>query len=225
MGGREYTRRGRQGRPSFPHAVLLLALGVLAGALLLCARPGEAHHGPAGGSARTATGATGGAAAGATGGAAAGAAGGAATFAAGGAAVGATGGAAVGATAGSATGPTAAATPGARTPRDAAPGARTPRAATPGAVTPRAAAPRAPRGPGHGPHGAAHAVCASPYDPPGCSPLVHVTPGVLPVPPPAATLAGGEPVPLAAADVTGSVRPPRPLARAPDLHALQVLRT
>ncbi|WP_405829878.1 hypothetical protein [Streptomyces sp. NBC_00105] len=74
-------------------------------------------------------------------------------------------------------------------------------------------------------HGAAHAVCVSPYDLPGCSSLAHVTPGVLPVPPPAVTVPGGEPPPAAEASGPGRIRPPGPLARAPDLHALQVLRT
>ncbi|MFD3541816.1 hypothetical protein ACFWUQ_20285 [Streptomyces sp. NPDC058662] len=141
MGGREHTRRGRQGRPPSRHAVLLLALGVLAGALLLCTRPGEAHHGPA------------------------------------------------------------------------------------GATAPAATAPTAPAPATAVPYGAPHAVCASPYELPGCSPRVHVPPGVPPVPPPAATPAAGEPVPLGAADAAGSAGSPRPLARAPDLHALQVLRT
>ncbi|MFF4428867.1 hypothetical protein ACFYZ4_06815 [Streptomyces sp. NPDC001513] len=74
-------------------------------------------------------------------------------------------------------------------------------------------------------HGTAHAVCVSPYDLPGCSPLAHVTPGVLPVPPPAMTVPGGEPPPAAEVSGAGRIRPPGPLARAPDLHALQVLRT
>ncbi|MEU9255220.1 hypothetical protein AB0D66_25625 [Streptomyces sp. NPDC048270] len=74
-------------------------------------------------------------------------------------------------------------------------------------------------------HGPAHAVCASPYDPPGCSALAHVTPGLLPVPPPAVVVAGGGPPPVAAAGGPGRIRPPLALARAPDLHALQVLRT
>ncbi|MFD3721332.1 hypothetical protein [Streptomyces sp. NPDC058674] len=73
---------------------------------------------------------------------------------------------------------------------------------------------------------AAPAVCASPYDPPGCSPLAHVVPVVLPVPAPAAVLAGGgTPAAPAATAPRGRVRPSAPPARAPDLHALQVLRT
>ncbi|OEJ31776.1 hypothetical protein [Streptomyces subrutilus] len=74
-------------------------------------------------------------------------------------------------------------------------------------------------------HGPAHAVCGPPYDPPGCSALAHVTPGLLPVPPPAVVVAGGEPPPVAAAGGPGRIRAPLALARAPDLHALQVLRT
>ncbi|MFE9630583.1 hypothetical protein [Streptomyces sp. NPDC006463] len=73
--------------------------------------------------------------------------------------------------------------------------------------------------------GAAHAVCVSPDDLPGCSPLAHVIPGVLPVPPPAVTVAGGDPPPAVATGGAARIRPPAPLARAPDLHALQVLRT
>lgn len=128
MGDRQYTQRGRRGRPGLRRAVLLTVLGVLAGVVFLCARSGEPHVRP-------------------------------------------------GAYAG-------------------------------GQEDPRA-----------------HAVCASPYDLPGCSPLTHVIPGVLPVPPPAVTVAGGEPSPAAGAAGAGRVRPPGPLARAPDLHALQVLRT
>ncbi|WP_404960397.1 hypothetical protein [Streptomyces sp. 147326] len=76
-----------------------------------------------------------------------------------------------------------------------------------------------------GAHGTTHAVCVSPYDLPGCSSLAHVTPGVLPVPPPAVTVPGGGPPPAAETSGAGRIRPPEPLARAPDLHALQVLRT
>ncbi|MGW6981900.1 hypothetical protein ACWGE1_21055 [Streptomyces sp. NPDC054932] len=74
-------------------------------------------------------------------------------------------------------------------------------------------------------HGPAHAVCVSPYHLPGCSSLAHVTPGVLPVPPPAVTVVGGGLPPSAPTSGPGRIRPPGPLARAPDLHALQVLRT
>ncbi|WP_405447096.1 hypothetical protein [Streptomyces erythrochromogenes] len=124
MGGREYTQRGRQGRSALRRAVLLTVLGVLAGAMFLCARSGEPHS---------------------------------------------------------------------------------------------ASEVRA--------HGSAHVVCVSPYDLPGCSPLAHVTPAVLPVPPPAVTVPGGGPLPAAHATAAGRVRPPEALARAPDLHVLQVLRT
>ncbi|MFD3328915.1 hypothetical protein [Streptomyces sp. NPDC058701] len=123
MGGREHTRAGRHVRPAPRRALLLTALGLLVGALFLCARPGE--------------------------------------------------------------------------------------------VSAPAAAPD---------HGT-HAVCTSPYELPGCSPLAHVVPAVLPVPPPAVVLAGGGPPAAPAASARGLAGPPRPLARAPDLHALQVLRT
>lgn len=39
------------------------------------------------------------------------------------------------------------------------------------------------------------------------------------------TVAGGEPLPAVPVGGAGRIRPPEPLARAPDLHALQVLRT
>ncbi|MEU6315331.1 hypothetical protein [Streptomyces sp. NPDC047014] len=132
MGGREHTRRGRRRRSPLRRAVLLSGLGalvVLAGALFLCARPGEPHTGSA--EVR-------------------------------------------------ATGPA---------------------------------------------HGAARAVCVSPYDLPGCAPRAHVPPAVLPVPPPPVTLAGGGAPTAAPAGGAGPVRAPAPLARAPDLHVLQVLRT
>lgn len=74
-------------------------------------------------------------------------------------------------------------------------------------------------------HGTAPAVCVSPYEPPGCSPLAHVPPAVLPVPPPAVTVTGGGPVPSAQTTAAGRIWPPEALARAPDLHVLQVLRT
>ncbi|THA77875.1 hypothetical protein [Streptomyces sp. A0592] len=124
MGGREYTQRGRHGRSALRRAALLTVLGVLAGALLLCARSGEPHS---------------------------------------------------------------------------------------------ASEVRA--------HGTAHTVCVSPYDLPGCSPLAHVTPAVLPVPPPAVTVPGGGTQAAAHATAAGRIRPPEALARAPDLHVLQVLRT
>ncbi len=74
-------------------------------------------------------------------------------------------------------------------------------------------------------HGAAHVVCVSPYDLPGCSPLARVTPGVLPVPPPVVAVAGGELPSAAPLAAPGPIRTAGPPARAPDLHALQVLRT
>ncbi|MFE2247386.1 hypothetical protein [Streptomyces lavendulae] len=73
---------------------------------------------------------------------------------------------------------------------------------------------------------AAHAACVSPYDLLGCSPLAHVTPAVLPAPPPAVALPQDRVAaavrPAAAA---GPVRPDGTLARAPGRYALQVLRT
>ncbi|MFF3858015.1 hypothetical protein [Streptomyces sp. NPDC002209] len=71
----------------------------------------------------------------------------------------------------------------------------------------------------------APAVCVSPDEPPGCSPFSHVAPGVLPAPPPAVTVAGSAPDPAGRAPGGGPARPHGTLARAPDLHALQVLRT
>ncbi|MFD6229865.1 hypothetical protein ACFWFZ_23765 [Streptomyces sp. NPDC060232] len=124
MGGRQYTQRERRGRSVLRRAVVLTVLGVLAGALFLCARPGGPHV----------------------------------------------------------------------------------------SFEVRA-------------HGTEHAVCVSPYDPPGCSPLAHVLPAVLPVPPPAVTVTDGGPLPSARTTAAGWIRPPEPLARAPDLHVLQVLRT
>ncbi|UQX00917.1 hypothetical protein [Streptomyces sp. RerS4] len=72
----------------------------------------------------------------------------------------------------------------------------------------------------------AHAGCVSPYDHPGCRGVAHVTPAVLPAPPPAVTVADRTgPAPVARTAGAGAVRPPGTLARAPDLHTLQVLRT
>lgn len=69
-------------------------------------------------------------------------------------------------------------------------------------------------------------ACVSPYDLPGCSPLAHVTPAVLPAPPPAVALpqegAASAARPAAAA---GPVRAHGTLARAPGPYVLQVLRT
>ncbi|GLV86592.1 hypothetical protein Slala03_62810 [Streptomyces lavendulae subsp. lavendulae] len=92
----------------------------------------------------------------------------------------------------------------------------------------RPAAAHAPHPGGSGARSAhvAHAACVSPYDLPGCSPLAHVTPAVLPAPPPAVALPQDRVAaavrPAAAA---GPVRPDGTLARAPGRYALQVLRT
>ncbi|MFD7625601.1 hypothetical protein ACFV7Q_06060 [Streptomyces sp. NPDC059851] len=75
------------------------------------------------------------------------------------------------------------------------------------------------------PHAPAHAVCVSHDDLPGCSPFSHVTPGVLPAPPPAVPVAAAAADPVARVADAGRARPHGTLARAPDLHALQVLRT
>ncbi|MGW7441367.1 hypothetical protein [Streptomyces sp. NPDC054849] len=154
MGGRQYTQRGRRGRLALRRAVLLTVLGALAGALFLCARPGDPGEPPRGPVAVRAHGAT---------------------------------------------------------------HATTARATTTHATKTTHATTT---------HASEQAVCVSPYDRPGCSPLAHVTPGVLPVPPPAVSVAGGgQPSPAADPAGAGRIRPPEPLARAPDLHALQVLRT
>lgn len=71
----------------------------------------------------------------------------------------------------------------------------------------------------------AHAVCVSPYDLPGCSPRTRVTPGVLPVPPPAVTGPVGAPAPATIASGASRIRLYGAPPRAPDLFALQVLRT
>ncbi|MEU3725123.1 hypothetical protein [Streptomyces sp. NPDC031705] len=77
----------------------------------------------------------------------------------------------------------------------------------------------------HAGHGT-HATCVSPQDLPGCSPLSHVTPAVLPAPPPAVALPRSGPAPaVRPGAAAGPVRPPGTLARAPGLHVLQVLRT
>lgn len=142
MGGLQHTQRGRRGRSVLRRAVLLTVLGMLVGALFLCARSGE---------------------------------------------------------------PSSHVSSGVRahgTAHHMADG-------TTHATT----------------HGPAHAVCVSPYEAPGCSPLAHVPPAVLPVPPPAVTVTGGAPLPSAHTTAAGRIRPPEALARAPDLHVLQVLRT
>lgn len=80
---------------------------------------------------------------------------------------------------------------------------------------------------GHTAHapGTQRFVCVAPHDRPGCSPLSHVLPGLLPTAPPAALVAGGTPVPAAGPAPAAWIRPPSALARGPDLYALQVLRT
>ncbi|MET9883770.1 hypothetical protein ABZZ20_11605 [Streptomyces sp. NPDC006430] len=78
---------------------------------------------------------------------------------------------------------------------------------------------------GHGYPQGARAVCVSHDELPGCSPFSHVTPGVMPAPPPAVPVAGSLPDPVAQAAGGAPARPHGALARAPDLHALQVLRT
>ncbi|EDX26998.1 hypothetical protein SSAG_06789 [Streptomyces sp. Mg1] len=146
MGGWERTKRTRSGGRGRPvpracsrRAALLLAFGVLLGALFLCARPGETHA-PA---------------------------------------------------------PLTATAPGrttVRSGRSARPARRTPSA------TPRTTLP-------------------------GCSPRAHLTPAVLPAPAPAVAVPDAAAALPALPARTGALRPPGPPARAPDLHALQVLRT
>ncbi|MEV4192593.1 hypothetical protein [Streptomyces toxytricini] len=75
------------------------------------------------------------------------------------------------------------------------------------------------------PHGPQHAVCADPGHRPGCSPFSHVTPAVLPAPPPALPVTPGAADPAGQAAAGRGGRPYDAPARAPDLHALQVLRT
>ncbi|MFI5766435.1 hypothetical protein ACIA8F_36580 [Streptomyces sp. NPDC051563] len=80
---------------------------------------------------------------------------------------------------------------------------------------------------GHTAHapGAQRAVCVAPYDRPGCSPLSHVLPGLLPPAPPAVPAAGGVSAPAERPGPAARIRTPAALARGPDLYALQVLRT
>ncbi|MEU9419699.1 hypothetical protein [Streptomyces sp. NPDC048272] len=125
MGGRRHGKRGGHGAPAARRAVLLLAFGVLFGAVFLCGRAGVGHARPA----------------------------------------------------------------------------------------------------AHDAPGAPHAVCVAPYELPGCAPHSHVTPAVLPAPPPAVTVSQTGSAAVADLACAGPVRPPGTLARAPDLHALQVLRT
>ncbi|MEV7830828.1 hypothetical protein AB0P12_09425 [Streptomyces subrutilus] len=73
--------------------------------------------------------------------------------------------------------------------------------------------------------GSVRAVCVSPNDLPGCSPLAHGVPVVLPVPPPPVVLPAGAPPAGAAVDGAKPLRPALPRVRAPDPYALQVLRT
>ncbi|MCP3758059.1 hypothetical protein [Streptomyces sp. TBY4] len=91
------------------------------------------------------------------------------------------------------------------------------------APAPAAAGPRA----AHAAHvsGAQRAVCVAPYDRPGCSPLSHVLPGLVPPEPPAVTVAHGAPAPAVRPAPAAGLRAPSALARGPDLYALQVLRT
>ncbi|WP_407839443.1 hypothetical protein ACE1OC_28720 [Streptomyces sp. DSM 116496] len=80
---------------------------------------------------------------------------------------------------------------------------------------------------GHAAHapGAQRAVCVAPYDRPGCSPLSHVLPGLLPPAPPSVLVAGAVPAAAVRPGPAAGIRPPSALARGPDLYALQVLRT
>ncbi|MFI9061749.1 hypothetical protein ACIGQE_07735 [Streptomyces sp. NPDC053429] len=74
-------------------------------------------------------------------------------------------------------------------------------------------------------YGSVHADCVAPYELPGCSPRSDTPPAVLPVPPTALAAAGAGAVAAVRPACAGPVRAPGTLARAPDLHALQVLRT
>ncbi|MER6515565.1 hypothetical protein ACFWHQ_25550 [Streptomyces sp. NPDC060334] len=132
MGGWKHGKHGGHGAPAARRAVLLLAFGVLCGAVFLCGRVGVGH-------------------------------------------------------------------------------------AEPGAEHARLGA--------HGVPGAPHAVCVAPYELPGCAPHSHVTPAVLPAPPPAVTVSQAGSAAVADLAYAGPARPPGTLARAPDLHVLQVLRT
>lgn len=104
----------------------------------------------------------------------------------------------------------------------ARPAAGTGHSGTGSSATGRAAAAHTPA---HPAGGTERVFCVSPHDLPGCSPLSHVTPGVLPAPPPAVAGTGGAHAAAARDSGEGRVRPPSALARGPDLHALQVLRT
>ncbi|MEU6891907.1 hypothetical protein ABZ934_08895 [Streptomyces sp. NPDC046557] len=74
-------------------------------------------------------------------------------------------------------------------------------------------------------HGPAHADCGAPYELPGCAPRSDAPPAVPPVPPSALAAVGAGAVVTARPACAGPVRAAGTLARAPDLHALQVLRT
>ncbi|MBT2468554.1 hypothetical protein J7E97_11860 [Streptomyces sp. ISL-66] len=167
MGGRKHAERihrGRLRRPPPRRAVLLLAFGMLAGAVFLCARPGTGHAAP--GHARAGHARAG----------------------------------------------------------HAAPGLAAAEYPAAGHLT--LGHPAAEHVAGRtGSAEAAYVFCVSPHELPGCSPFSHVTPGVLPVPPPAVAVAGGEPVPGGRTARPGRQRPPSALARGPDLYALRVLRT
>ncbi|MFI5826049.1 hypothetical protein ACIA6C_02100 [Streptomyces sp. NPDC051578] len=74
-------------------------------------------------------------------------------------------------------------------------------------------------------YGSVHVDCVAPYELPGCSPRSDTPSAVLPVPPTALAAAGAGAVTAVRPAWAGPVRAPGTLARAPDLHALQVLRT
>ncbi|THA51151.1 hypothetical protein [Streptomyces sp. A1136] len=78
--------------------------------------------------------------------------------------------------------------------------------------------------PGSAP-GSTHADCVAPSELPGCAPRSDTPLAVLPVPPSALAAVGAGAVVGARPACAGPVRAPGTLARAPDLHALQVLRT
>ncbi|MFF1415667.1 hypothetical protein ACFVX6_38850 [Streptomyces sp. NPDC058289] len=95
----------------------------------------------------------------------------------------------------------------------------------PAAAGTLARAGHAAQAPGAHAPGARRAVCVAPYDRPGCSPLSHVLPGLLPPEPPAVLVAGAVPAPAVRPGPAAGIRAPSALARGPDLYALQVLRT
>ncbi|WP_424214042.1 hypothetical protein ACN20G_19290 [Streptomyces sp. BI20] len=79
----------------------------------------------------------------------------------------------------------------------------------------------------HGGHdaGRGRAAFLCPDGGAGCSPLAHVTAGVLPAPPPGGVLGPAPAVRLVPAAAPRPPSPARPRARGPDLHVLQVLRS